>query len=346
MAARLAAAAVALGSLAGPAGAQEPVHLRVVGGLANVNQYVRHEKPFWSQELPRLLPGRLTTEIVPYDEAGLSPPELFRAVQMGSVPIGTVLLSVTSALEPEIAGPDLAGLNPDFVSVQRTLKAYRPRLERLLRQKYGVNLLAVYAYPAQVVFCAKPFKELGDLRGRRVRVSSASQADFISGLGAQPVQLPFAQVTPAMRAGTLDCAITGTMSGNTVGLHEVTTHVSEMALSWGLATVVAHAGRWDALPQPVRSMIEQQLPRLEQAIWAESERETVDGLACNAGQPTCKGGRRGQMTRVPVTPADENRRRELLQQQVVPAWLQRCGEPCATAWRQTLGPAAGLAVKP
>ena len=34
--------------------ASPQVKLRVVGGLAGLNQYVQHEEPFWSQELARL----------------------------------------------------------------------------------------------------------------------------------------------------------------------------------------------------------------------------------------------------------------------------------------------------
>ena len=68
-------------------------HLRIVGGLAGVNQYTRHEEPFWTRDLARLSNGRATAEIVPFDRAGIRGQEMLRLVQLGAVPFGTALLT-------------------------------------------------------------------------------------------------------------------------------------------------------------------------------------------------------------------------------------------------------------
>lgn len=335
------AGVAAAGLAAASAASAEAVErLRIVGGLAGLNQYTRQEEPFWLRELPRLTGGRAVAEIVPFDRAGLGGEEMLRLVQMGAVPFGTALLSRSSAIEPELVGPDLAGLNPDFDAVKRSVAIYRPRLAQVLRERYGIELLAIYLYPAQVTFCARPFAKLADLAGRRVRVSSASQADFVAALGAQPVQTPFSQIVPGIRNGTIDCAITGTMSGNTIGLHEVTSHVHTMAVNWGLAAFVAHGASWSALSDPVRSVLQRELPRLEQRVWAESERETSVGLACNAGTASCQAGRKGRMTLVPTSAADDKRRVDILQSAVVPAWIKRCGQACSRQWHDLLGRSA------
>jgi TRAP-type C4-dicarboxylate transport system substrate-binding protein len=316
-------------------GATEP--LRIVGGLAGLNQYQRHEQPFWTQELPRLTRGLARAEIVPFDQAGLSGEEMLRLVQMGAVPFGTLLLSRSSASEPELAAPDLAGLNPDFATLERSVASYRARLSTLLRTRYGIELLAIYTYPAQVVFCSRPFSRLSDLAGRRVRVSSPSQGDFFGALGATAVQTPFAQIVSSIKAGSVDCAVTGTMSGNTIGLHEVTSHVHPMAINWGLAAFVVQADHWTRLDPAVRQVIEREVPRLERAIWRESERETAEGLACNTGTAACRSGRKGAMTLVQSLPADETLRGELLHKAVIPAWLKRCGQACLAVWQQSVG---------
>ena len=323
----------------------EPEHLRIVGGLAGVNQFVRQESPFWLRDVPRLTGGMVTTEIVPSDQAGLGAADLLRAIQIGAVPFGTVSLSTASTLEPEFAAPDLAGLSPDMESVRTTVAAYRPRLAGLLKQKYGIELLAVYAYPAQVVFCAKAFQKLSDLAGRRVRVSSATQADFVLALGAQPVQTPFAQVVSSIKSGTADCAITGTMSGNTIGLHEVTSHIHPLAVNWGLAAFVVQIDRWRSLQPAVREVIARELPTLERAIWAESARETEEGLSCNIGSSVCRGGRKGSMKVVAATAADDKLRLDLLHRSVLPAWLRRCDPECLTQWQQTIGRNPDLRVR-
>ena len=319
-----------------------PERLRVIGGLAGVNQFVRHEEPFWTRELPRLTGGRVSAEIVPFDRAGLRGQEIMRLVQLGSVPFGTLLMSVSAAQEPELVAPDLAGLNPDFASLRRSVEAYRPRAQALLRERYGIELLALYVYPAQATFCARPLSKLADLAGRRVRVSSPTQADWVTALGAVPVQTTFAEIVGNLRNGNIDCAITGTMSGNTIGLHEVTTHLHPMPVSWGLAAFVANGGAWQALSADTQAVLRRELPRLESAIWAESERETGDGVACNIGAPECSAGRRGRMVLVTPTATDEARRRDVLRTAVLPGWVQRCGVACVASWRATVGRATGI----
>jgi len=343
-------AAMALLIITGaPALAQSPVEppqrLRIVGGLAGVNQYTRHEEPFWSRTLPRLTQGQVTAEIVPFDRAGIRSQEMLRLVQLGAVPFGTALLSAVAAQEPEVAAPDLAGLNPDLPSLRRSIEAFRPHLVTLLRERHGIELLAVYVYPAQVTFCTRPLGSLADLAGRRVRVSAATQSDWVAALGGLPVQTPFAETVANVRNGNIDCAITGTMSGNTIGLHEVTSHLQTTPVTWGLAAFVANGAAWTSLPKNLQALLRKELHRLEQAISDEAARETGEGIACNVGVGACTSGRPGRMTEVRETAADQARRRELLVKQVLPGWIHRCGPQCASVWNRTVGPTVGIELR-
>lgn len=322
--------------------ADGPLKLRIVGGLANINQYERHEAPFWTSTLPRLTGGRVTAEIVPFDQAGLRGQEMLRLVQLGAVPFGTALLSLINAHDPELGAIDLPGLNPDMPTLRRHLAAFRPHLEARLRERWGTELLAVYVYPAQVTFCARPFSRLLDLAGRRIRSSSAAQSDFVEALGASPVQTPFADIVSSVRSGAIECAITGTMSGNSIGLHEVTTHIHALAINWGLGVFVANGAAWAALPHDTRTLLRAELEKLEQAIWADSERETGEGIACNVGAASCRTGRKGRMVAVRETDDDVRRRRELFVSVVLHRWELRCGPRCDEVWNSTLGPASGI----
>jgi len=339
----LAAAAAACVLHAQPAAAQAaPQHLRIVGGLAGVNQFTRYEEPFWSRELARVSNGRATAEIVSFDRAGIRGQEMLRLVQLGVVPFGTALLNLSAIDDAELGMPDLAGLNPDMAALRRSIGAFRPHLKKILRERYGSELLALYAYPAQVTFCAKPLASLADLRGRRIRVSSATQSDWVASLGAVPVQTPFAEVVANVRNGNIDCAITGSMSGNAIGLHEVTSHIHTMPVNWGVAAFVANGAAWSALPPELQELLQRELPKLEQAIWVDAESETREGIACNVGAATCTSGRKGRMVQVQPTAADIAKGRDILVQHVLPGWLKRCGQQCAEQWKQTVGAATGL----
>lgn len=321
------------------------IHLRVVGGLADVSQYLRHEEPFWRTRLPAASGGRISAEIAPFDRSGIRAQEMLALMRLGVVPFGTALLAIVSTEEPEFNAVDLPVVNPDMHSLRRNVALYRSRLKSLLSDRYGVELLSVYTYPAQVVFCARPFTRLSDLAGRRIRTSSVGQSEMFTALGATPIVMPFGEIMSAMRSGVVECAVTGTMSANAIGLHEVTTHVHAMAITWGLSVFGANQAAWNALPEWARAVIRDELATLENQIWTAADIETDEGLACNAGLRSCTSGRRGSMTVVPVTENDTALRIRLLTETVLPGWVQRCGDPCVEAWNEQLGPSLGVAAR-
>jgi hypothetical protein len=179
-----------------------------------------------------------------------------------------------------------------------------------------------------------------------VRTSSASQADWVDALGGKAVQIPFADIVANVRAGNVDCAITGTMSGNTIGLHQVSSHIHTMAISWGLSVFVANGATWRSLPADLRELLKRELPRLERNIWAEAERETEQGVACDVGEASCRGGTLGRMTAVHPGAADEVLRHNILKSTVLPRWLQRCGPSCAESWNRYIAPLVGIDARP
>jgi TRAP-type C4-dicarboxylate transport system substrate-binding protein len=344
--ARAATAALLLAASQGYAAAADihapPIRLRVAGGLADIGQYLQHEKPFWQKRVPELTGGRVRAEIAPFDRSGIRGQEMLQLLRLGVVPLGNVLLSIAASEDPELNGVDLPVLNPDVATLRRSAALWRPRLAALLRERYGVELLAMYTYPAQVVFCRRPFSGLSDLAGRRVRVSSVGQSELIASLGAVPVVISFAETVGALRSGVVECAITAAMSGNAVGMHEASSHVSRLAVGWGVSIFGANRTAWLALPDEVRAPLGKGLHELEAEIWRYAEVETENGLACNAGRDTCVDGRRGRMTIVEERDQDEALRTELLRDVVLPSWVRRCGTGCADSWNRYVAPTLGL----
>lgn len=322
--------------------AAEATRLKIVGGLAGIAQYRQYEEPFWTKRIEEISGGRLTASIVPFDRSGLRGQDMLQLMKLGVVPFGTALVAVVATDEPELNAVDLPALNPSMADLRGSVQAFRPHLRRILAERYGIELLGIYAYPAQVVYCAKAFRGLADLAGRRVRTSSVSQSELVAALGGHPVQIPFAEIVNALSHGVVDCAITGTMTGYEIGLSDVTSHIHGMALSWGISFFGANRTAWDALAPELREIVSRGVQELEGEIWSAAERETSRGFACTTGTAECAGGRRGRMALVPVTPEDDARRRKLLVEHVLPRWVDRCGPDCVAVWNEILAPRAGF----
>lgn len=319
-----------------------PVKLQIVGGLAGLTQYLEYEQPFWTEKLARLSHGRYDADIVSFDRAGVPGAKMPRLIELGVVPFGTVLLSMMSVQYPQYGAVDLPGLSADVPQLRANVAAFRPYLEKALLERHGMRTLAIYVYPAQVVFCKNALTRLADLQGRRVRVSSVGQADFVEALGGVPVSTGFAQIMRSLETGDAECAITGTMSGYSLGLYRVTRYLYPMPVTWGLAVFAANEAAWGALPSDLRALLTRELPRLEQEIWAAAERDTLEGVACNSGGASCRKKEQGKMHVVPLSPHDADLRRKILQTVVLPRWLGRCAVDCAGIWNQSLAAEVGM----
>ena len=323
----------------------ERVQLQIVGGLAVVTQYTKFEKPCWESDITARSGGRITAAIRPRDGGGLREGEMLQLMRLGVVPFGTASSSLVAGDEPELNIFDLPILNPDMETLRRTVTLLRGHLSELLRTRYDIELLGVYVYPAQVIYCAKPFSGLGDLAGRTVRTSSVGQSELMKALGAVPVPTPFSEIVASLRNGVVECAITGTLSGFEIGIPGVASHVHTMAISWGVSFFGANLTAWNALPPDLREIIRTGVADLEQRIWQQAEADTARGLACNTGAERCGNAPPGTMTLVPSSTSDEERRQKLLAEVVLPRWIERCGTPCANVWNTYLAPAYGFRAK-
>ncbi len=337
-AARALVAAATLCGVGSSTLATEPVTLKVVGGLGALRQYTALEEPFWRDEIGRISGGRISARVHSYDRSGLRGQDMLQLMRLGVVPFGTASLGLVSGDEPMFSALDLPVLNPDFAALRRTIETFRPKLREILNDTYEIELLGIYSYPAQVIFCSKPFSGLHDLGSRKVRTSSVAQSDVITALGGIPMIVPFADMVDAMRRGTVDCAVTGTLSGYEAGLGEVSTHVHGFAVNWGISFFGANKAAWDNLPNDVRETIRTAVGTLETRIMEAAEADTELGLLCSVGSPRCPLPKRGTLTLVPASVTDEAVRRRLLDDHVLQQWFDRCGQRCELAWKEGLGP--------
>ncbi|WP_052213666.1 TRAP transporter substrate-binding protein DctP [Belnapia sp. F-4-1] len=326
--------------------AQEVPHrLKVLGFYTHTGLFADFEEPFWIREVPALTGGRLLPSTTPLDRAGIRESELLSFLRLGVVQGATVPLALAAGDDPELSVVDLPGLNADLPALRRSLAQWRPHLTAVLEERYDIHLLGLLVPTTQVVFCREAFARLGDVAGRRVRVGSVSQGELIEALGGIALAMPLNAVPAAMRSRTLDCAVTGPMPGNRIGLGEVATHVSRLPLSWFVSALVVNGAAWRSLPEAERQALHSGGARLEQRVIDGAEAAIEDGFACNAGLPRCAGGQRARMT-VLDERWDEAERRRLLRDVLLPRWVARCGADCAQVWNQVAAASLGLWLEP
>jgi TRAP-type C4-dicarboxylate transport system substrate-binding protein len=343
----LAAAAAAFALAAPPAlaqGALPQTPLKVVGSISSLPQYKEFEVPFWTKTLPEKSGGAITAEIKGFNEMGLKGPEVLRLMGQGVMEIGATVIAYLAADDPANEMLDLAGLLPDVATARRATDALRPFYEKLYREKFGVEVLGFGTYPAQVLYCNGEIRGLADIRGKKVRAAGRSQSELIAALGATPVTLAFGEVVPALQNRTVDCAITGTLSGNLAKWHEVTTHLLAMPLSWGQIGYAANAKTWNGFDARIRTLIDNEVKGLEKAVWDAADNFTQQGYECNAGTDRCTLGQKGKMRIVQPSAADRELLKKTLVDVTLPKWAERCSAACVAEFNNTVGRLTGVSV--
>lgn len=317
-------------------------HLRIVGSLSNLGPYKDFELPFWTKQIPERSGGAISAEIRGFDQMGMKGPEVLRLLGQGVMEFAGVPMYYLASDDPAIEMIDIAGLLPDVDTARKVTESTRPFYEKLLRDKFKVELIGIGAFPAQVLYCNGEIKSLADVKGKKVRVGGRSQSELVAALGGTPVTIAFGEVVPALQTKTVDCGITGSMSGNLAKWHEVTTHLLALPLGWAQIAYAVNLKTWNGLDPKVRTFIDQEMKTLEAGLWAAAGSVTEMGYACNAGKAECRGGVAGKLKIVQPSKADHELLRKIENDAMLPKWSARCDAACVGAFNGSVGKIVGL----
>jgi TRAP-type C4-dicarboxylate transport system substrate-binding protein len=320
-------------------------NLKVVGGLSNLTAYQDYEQPFWTKTIPEKSKGQVTAEIKGFNEMGLKGPELLRLMSQGVIEFGTATLSYFASDNPINEAIDLAGLAPDAKTARAITDAFEPVYAKFYGEGSKVRLLGISPYPAQVLFCNAEMKGLADLKGKKVRTSSRTQAEFVEAFGGSSVTMAFGEVVPALQNKVVDCAITGSLSGYSAKWYEVSTHLLALPINWNQQIHAVNEAAWNKIDPKVREFLASNIKTLVGQIWDAAAQQTQQGYDCNTGAAACTLPVKGKMQLVVPSDADKALLKTVLQEKVLPKWAARCSADCVTGFNATVGKELGLTAK-
>ncbi|MEM9097873.1 MAG: TRAP transporter substrate-binding protein DctP [Pseudomonadota bacterium] len=316
----------------------------VVGTWGNLFNWKEHESRMWNDVLPAASSGKITANAKPYTELGLSGYEVIKQLELGAYDAAHALTTYTSQDSPPLEGIDLAGVFQDFATYRKALEAYRPVIQRELRDKYNAELVMLYTFPSQQLYCKLGDGEdghLASLAGKKIRTYSTSLADFIEGLGASSVTIAFSEAVPALEKGVANCGTTGTAPAYNAKWYQVTTHNVRVKLGYA-ATFMAFNGEvWDELSDETKALIRENAAKVENEIWESIEATDAMAATCNTSGP-CDWGETGGLVPVEMNDADNAIIKDVVENTVLKRFAERCGRACAEEWNATMGAIAGV----
>lgn len=196
-------------------------------------------------------------------------PNLPDAVRDGRLDLAAPLHPWVSGTAPTLALAELPGLfkGPEDYSVA---------LEEFLEAEYvdvwasqfNAKVLASGMFDRAVILSQKPLATAADFKGIRIRVPSVVMAQFMESLGAQPVELPFGEIAPAMERGVVDAVLTDAGTSRGMGFYDVAKYVNLWDIAVFSWPILINADSWARIP-----------PELQQKMQAEFRAIQADHFA-------------------------------------------------------------------
>jgi TRAP-type C4-dicarboxylate transport system substrate-binding protein len=319
--------------------------INYVGSWSSLSLYQNFERPFWEQHVPEASDGQISTEVTTFDQMGLGGGEVYRLMGRDVIEVTSTVADYAVEDAPELEGLDMPMIAPDVETARKIAEAYRPVLTDAFKQRYdNAQLLAVVPYPSQMVFCNADINGLPDLKGKKVRASGRTTAEFLQALGAEGITLNFSEVPGALQRGVIDCAVTGSLSGYSSGWHEVSTHLYPLPVGgWDHVVTAMNGKKWNSLSEETQQWLTAEIKEnYEDPVWASAVDETREGIACLTGNGECSRGEPGDMVLVEATDNDFTEASRHLEETLLPNWAQRVDQQWVDRWNETIGAATGL----
>ena len=280
----------------------------------------------------------------PVDVTGIPDTDGLRAIKSGVFDIVSIRGPQVSRDEPSILGFDLIGLNTTFEAGQAHTDAWLSTVDARLQKGFNAKLLGVWPAGPQVIFCKPQITGLSDLKGLKVRVGDQSAANFVAGLGATGIPMPFGEVQQSLARGVVDCAITGPASANSAGWPEATTTVLPLALQLAINGYAVNLDTWNSFSSDEQDKLRTSIESLTKDIWSYSEELYQDAMNCNTGKEPCKLGTPYKLTSVPVSKDDLATVSKAVKEKSLPVWAKQCNAvfpECEETWNNKVGSLLG-----
>lgn len=329
--------------IAAPAIAED---FSVVGSWSSLPLHKQYEAPFWTETLPKASGGDINVNLTTHNQMNLGVGDVFRLLGDGVYDVAMTVADYAVADAPELEGLDVPLLALSADEARAMVDAARPMVEDIFKSRFNSHVLAIAPYPPQVVFCNRQIAGLDDLKGLKIRASGRMTAKFLEALGAEGVNVSFAEVPGALQKGVVDCAVTGAGSGYSAGWWEVSTHLLPIPLGgWDSVVTAINLDKWNGLSSDMQSLISDQIRTgFEDPAWASAQGALENDIACLTGKGACASGEARSMTLVDVSDKDFARARDILENEVLPDWADRAGADWAKRWNASVGQAVGVTV--
>ena len=308
-------------------------------GLA-IGNYRETEDIGFVERVKRRTNGQVEFEVSSFPELGIAGPDSLRLIEDGTLDSAQIYSGYVGGDFPIMDMSNLWGLYPTQADQLAVIDAIQPKMAEVTDQQGGVQV--AYMMTAHNYIFAKPaVANLDDFQGLKLRSHSTVLSDLLSGMGADPQFIAFADVYTALERGVIDGAVSCGSCGHGLRWYEVADYLVGPIVSVGHSWFTISHTRWDRMPQDLQNIILEEGARhayLNRQLLFEHFAPTA--IAENVAEG---------MKLVEFTDAMKTAQRRSAIENVVPGWVDRVGGPTSEAaliFNDLVAPIVKVAINP
>ncbi len=210
--------------------------------------------------------GKLDIKVFPGGVLGLKGPDTIRALSEGLVDMADVPAVQEAGNEPVLAIESLPFLVQNQDQLRLLYALTRPKIERDF-EKRGLKLLYIVPWPRQNIYLKKKVERLSDLRGLKIRTYDRNSSEMMEMLGLVPLQMPSADVVPALASGMVDAVMTSTTTGAAQGYWDFLPYIYRTNHLWLSNVMSVSLESWNELDPATQSKVAALAKDMEAEFW-------------------------------------------------------------------------------
>lgn len=221
--------------------------------------------------------GELTITVHPGGALGIKGPETVRSVRDGVVPLAEAVMLQTVGEIPINSIESLPYLIESVDDLEALHGLARADFESGFGQ-HNIKVLYMVPWPANQIFSRRELNSPTDFAGLKIRTSDSNATKFFEALGATPVQMPIADVLPALASGAIDATMTSMTTAADQKYWEFLDYGYLTSHLWASNAMLVNKDAWGRLSPEHQVAVEAAANELEPEFWDVSRGEDAKAI--------------------------------------------------------------------
>ena len=223
----------------------------------------------FAEKLEEASDGRIHCTVHTGAALGYTGTEILNVVRDNLVQVSDMSMGNVAGEEPVFDITTLPFLLKDMEEGYTLNKVAREDYDALLASKWNQKILYTAPWPMAGFWTKNEVKDIGDLKGTRMRTYDRNTGLVVEAVGGTPYSLTFSEVYSALSTGTIDSVLTSTPTAVDGKFWEVVDYYTPTNVAMTQDMVTINLDTFNQLPKDLQEIVLQVGDEMQTKMWEE-----------------------------------------------------------------------------